>query len=125
MTDNDGIVAGGPGKDTTVTDMVLHVAYNSSFRDRAKGQNITNYEGGLLATVYELPGIETFGGNEELVLLLVSERVAEGNLGKWSTAARVVDDVGDDALEVAVPLPEVEAAEASRTLAVVSVGLED
>lgn len=125
MADNDGIVAGSPSKDTTVTDMVLNVAYNSSFGDRAKGQNITNNESGLLATVYELTGIKAFGGNEELVLLLVSEWVTERHLGKWGAAARVVDDVGDDTLKVAIPLTEVEAAEASRSLAVVGVGLED
>jgi len=125
VTDNDGIVAGSPSKDTTVTDMVLNVAYDSSFRDGAKGQNITNNESGLLAAVDELTSIKAFGGNEELVLLLVSEGMTESYLGEWGTAARVVDDVGDDTLEVAVPLPEVEAAEASRALAVVSVGLED
>ncbi|BAT75403.1 hypothetical protein VIGAN_01325700 [Vigna angularis var. angularis] len=105
--------------------MMLNVANNSSFRDRAKGQNISNYESGFLATVYELTGIKAFGSNEELVLLLVSEWVAESHLGKWGTAARVVNDVGNDTLEVAIPLPEVQAPEASRSLAVVGVGLED
>lgn len=51
--------------------------------------------------------------------------MAEGDLGERRAAARVMDDVGDHALEVAVALPEVQAPEASRALAVVRVGLED
>ncbi|GMN32291.1 hypothetical protein TIFTF001_041708, partial [Ficus carica] len=54
----------------------------------------------------------------------VAERVAEGDLGERSASAGVVDDVGDDALDVAVALAEVEGAESRRTLAVVGVGLE-
>ena len=51
--------------------------------------------------------------------------MAEGDSGKRGTATRVVDDLGDDALEVAIALAEVEAAEPGGALAVVGVGLED
>ena len=57
--------------------------------------------------------------------MLEAKRVTEGDSGEWSASTRVVDDFGDDALEVAIAFTEVEAAEASWTLAVVGVGLED
>lgn len=56
--------------------------------------------------------------------MLVPEGVAEGHLGQRRATARVVDDVGDDALEVPIALAEVEGAEAGGALAVVGVGLE-
>ncbi|MDG2870830.1 hypothetical protein P7M48_24410, partial [Vibrio parahaemolyticus] len=124
VTDNNGVVSRRPSEDAAVADMVLDVADDSSFRNGSKRQHIADNEGGLLAAVDELTGVEALGGNEELVLLLVSERVAEGDLGERRAAARVMDDVGDHALEVAVALAEVEAAEPRRTLAVVSVRLE-
>lgn len=57
--------------------------------------------------------------------MLVPERVAEGHLGQRRTTSWVVDDIGDDALEVPVALAEVERPEAGGALAVVGVGLED
>ena len=51
--------------------------------------------------------------------------MAEGDSGKRGSATRVVDDLGDDALKVAVMLAKVEVVEPSGALAVVGVGLED
>lgn len=104
--------------------MMLDVADDGTLRNRSERQNITDNEIGLLTTVDELAGINTLGGNEELLLVLESEGVAEGDASERSAAAGVVDDLGDDALEVAVALAEVEGAEAGRAFTVVGVGLE-
>ena len=48
----------------------------------------------------------------------------EGDTGKGRAASGVVDDVRDDALEVAVALAEVQAAESRGAFAVVRMGLE-
>ena len=125
MTDNNGVVSRRPSEDAAVADMVLDVADDSSFRNGSKRQHIADNEGGLLAAVDELAGVETLGGDEELVLLLVAERVAEGDLSERRATARIVDDVSDDTLQVAVALSEIQAPEAGRALAVVRVGLED
>lgn len=45
--------------------------------------------------------------------------------GQWSPAAGIVDDVPDDALDVAVPLAVVDRPEPRCALAVLRVGLED
>lgn len=125
MADNNSVIARSPGKDSTVTNMVLDVADDSSLRDRSERQHIADDQIGLLPTVDELASVDSLSGDEELVLLLVSERMAEADSGERGSATRVVDDLGDDALEVAVALAEVEAAESGGTLAVVGVGLED
>lgn len=125
MADNDGVITRSPSEDTTVTDMVLDVADNSSFGDGSEGKDVADDEGGLLTAVDELAGVDSFGGDEQLRLLLVPEWVAERDLGEWRASTGVVDDVGDNTLEVTVALAEVEAAEPGWALAVVSVGLED
>lgn len=125
MTNNNGIVPRTPSENPTISNMVFDVAHHSSFGNGSQGQHVPNDKGGLLPAVDELAGVHALGGHEELVLLLVPEGVAEGDSGKRGTATRVVDDLGDDALEVAVALAEVEAAEPGGALAVVGVGLED
>jgi len=105
--------------------MVLDVANNSSFRDRPQRQDISDHKVGLLTTVDELAGVHSLSGDEELLLVLVSEGVTEGDARKRRTTPGIVDDLGDDALGVSIALAEVEGAELSRAFAMVSVGLED
>ena len=125
VADHDGVVPRGPGEDTTVTDVVLDVADDGTLGDPAERQDVADGERGAAAAVDELARVHALGGDEELLLVLVPEGVAEGDLGERRAAARVVDDVGDDALEVPVALAEVEGAEPGGALAVVGVGLED
>jgi len=125
VADNNSIITGAPSKSAAITDMVLNVADDSSFRDGSEGQDVADNQSSFLPAEHELAGVHTFGGDKELGLLLVPEGVAEGDLGERSAAARVVDDLGDDALEVAVSLSEIEAPEPRRALAVVGVGFED
>lgn len=125
VADNDGVVTGAPSEDATIANVVFNIADDGTLGDRSDREDISDDESGLLTAVDELTGVHALGGDEELVLLLVAEGMAEGDLGEGGAAAGVVDDVGDDALEVAVALAEVEAAEAGGALAVVGVGLED
>jgi len=125
VADNNGVVTGGSGEDAAIADMVFNVADDGTLGDGSEGQDVANNEGGLLAAVDELSSVETFGGDKEFRLLLVAEGMTECNLGKWSTATGIVDNVGDHALKVAVAFAEVEAAEPGRALAVVGVGLEN
>ena len=125
MTDHNRIISRSPSEHTTIADVVLDVADDRSLGDRSQGQHVADHEVGLASTVQKLAGVHSLGSNEELLLVLVAERVAEGDAGKRRSTAGIVDDVGDDALEVAVPLAEIEAAEAGRPLAVVGVRLED
>lgn len=125
MTDNNSIITRASSEDTTVTNMVLHITNNSSFRNGPNGQNITHNKVGLFAAVDKLTRVQTFGGHEKLLLFLVPKRVSERDLRQWGPTTRVVDYVGDHAFEVAISLAEVEAAKPGWALAVVCVGFED
>lgn len=125
MADDNGIIPRRPREHPTISNMVLNVAHHGALGDGAKRKNISDHEGGFAAAVDELAGVHALGRDEELLLVLVTEGVAEGNAGKGGTATRVVDDVGDHALEIAIALAEVEAAETSGAFAVVGVGSEN
>jgi hypothetical protein len=56
---------------------------------------------------------------------LLPEGVAEGDFGERRATARIMDDISNDSLQVAISLAKVETAKACRPFAVVSVGLED
>jgi hypothetical protein len=124
VADDDGVVPGRPGEDAAVPDVVLDVADDGSLGDPPERQHVADGESGAAAAVDELARVHALGGDEELLLVLVAERVAEGDLGQRRAAAGVVDDVGDDALEVPVALAKVEGPEPGGALAVVGVGLE-
>lgn len=124
MADDDGVVAGRPGEYAAVADVVLDVADHGALGYRPDREHVADGERGAAAAVDELPRVHPLRRDEQLLLVLVPERVAERHLGERRAAAGVVDDVGDDALEVAVALAEVEGAEPRGALAVVGVGLE-
>ncbi|KAL0904985.1 hypothetical protein M5K25_027154 [Dendrobium thyrsiflorum] len=125
MADDNSIVPRRPCEYSTVSDVVLNVANDGALRDGAQRENISNHEGGFAAAVHELAGVHALSRDEELLLVLVTEGVAKGDAGKGRTATRVMDDVGDHALQISVALAEVEAAEASWALAMVGMGSEN
>jgi hypothetical protein len=125
VADNNSVIPRAPGEDPTVPSVVLNVAYHSSFGNGSERQDVSDHEIGLSPAIHELPGVHALGSDEKLVLLLVAKGVAEGDASERRSAARVVHDLRDHSLEVAVSLREVETAEASRAFAVVGVGLED
>ena len=104
--------------------MVFNIANDGTFGDGSEGKDIADHEIGLLAAEDELAGVHALGGDEELLLVLEPERVAEGDPGKRGAPTRIMHNLGDDSLEVAVALAEVQAPEPGRTLAVVGVRLE-
>ncbi|KAI8558355.1 hypothetical protein RHMOL_Rhmol04G0085200 [Rhododendron molle] len=104
--------------------MMLHVTNHPSLGNRPQRQHISHRQISLLPAEHKLARVHPFGRDEELLLVLEPERVAERDPGERGSPARVVDDLGDDALEVAVALAVVEAAEPGRALAVMGVGLE-
>ncbi|TQD91384.1 hypothetical protein C1H46_023004 [Malus baccata] len=118
-----GIEGGGDFTELAVgfIKVVLDVTDDSSLRDRSERQHIPDHQIGLLPAVDELTRVYSLGSDEKLVLLLVPKSTVEADASQQGTATRIVDDLGDDTLEVAVALVEVEALETGRTLAVVGV----
>jgi hypothetical protein len=81
VADDSGVVARGSGKGTAVANLLLDVADDGTFWALSDGENISDVEGGLLATVDEGTRVETFSGDESLFLELVFVWVAEDNAG--------------------------------------------
>jgi len=119
-----GVVAAGPGELAAVTSLLLEVADDGSLGHVTNGHHITNGQLRLLAAVHELSGVHTFGGNEELLLDLVSVGITEVDDSKRSATAGVVDDVTDDTLDVSVSLGIVHSSQAGLPLPVLGVGRE-
>jgi len=123
---NDGrVVAGGTGERTTVTDLLLNVADDGTFRALREGENVADGESGLLASVDERASVEALSGDESLRTELVAVRVTEDDAGEGGTTTSVVNDLLNDATDVAVALSKVEDTETRRRLVVVGVRTED
>lgn len=85
VADDGGVVTRGTGNGSTVTDALLDVADDGSLRARAKGEDVADAEGGLLAAVDEGAGGHALGRDEGLLAELVAVRVTEDDLGEGST----------------------------------------
>lgn len=107
VTDDNSIIPRSSCKNTTITNMVLNITNHSSFRDGSKGKNIAHHEISLLTTEDELPSVHTLSSNEELLLVLVPEGVTEGDASKWGPTTWVVDNLGDNTLQVPIAFTEV------------------
>lgn len=125
VSDDDGVVTRSPRERTTVTDLLLDVADDCTFGDRAEWEDVSDVERGLLARVDELTSVDSLVGNKSLFAQLELVGVAEDDLGERSTATGVVNDLLDDSTNVSVALGEVESAQLSSTLAQAGVRGED
>jgi len=108
VSDDCSVGSGRPGERTTVANLLLNAANDRSFGELAHGQNISNIESSLLATVDEGTGVKTFCGNKGLLTEFVTVRIAEDDAGKRCATARVMDDLLDNAANVAIPLGKIE-----------------
>ena len=124
MTDNNSVIPRSSGKSTAITDMMFDIANDSTLGNGSQRQDITDHKIGLLPTENELTGIHTLCSYEQLLLMLVTERVPECHPGKRSSTTRVMDNLGDHAFQIPISLAEIEAPESGGSFAVVSVGLE-
>jgi hypothetical protein len=125
VADDGDVVAGGTAQGATVTNFLLHVRDDGTFRHGAEGKDIADGKGSLLASVDELTRVHALIGDEGLGDLLVLVRVAENNLGEGSTAAGIVNDLADYTSEVAMAFGVVEVAELGGGLVQARVGRED
>lgn len=102
MTNDGHIIPRRPSQNTTIALLFLHIRYNSTLGHRAKRQNIPNRESRVLSSIDELASVHTLVGDESLGVEFKAVRVTKLDFGQGGAAARVVDDVFDDASEVAV-----------------------
>lgn len=123
--DDDSVVAGAAGEGSTVPGLLLNVADDGTLGHLADGAHVSNVQGGLLAAVDVLASVQALGGNEQLLVLLVADGVAELHLGQRGTTSRVVDDLGHHTPDVAGALGGIEGAKLGSPLPVSVVRFED
>ena len=79
----------------------------------------------FVSAVNELTGVHALSGNEEFLLELVLVGVSERHTGERSTSSRIVDDLSDNTLNIALLLGVVEGSVLSGALAGSGDGLEN
>lgn len=112
MSDNNSVITGSSSTDTAITDVVLDVADNGTHGNGWEGKHIPDHEIGLLTTLQELAGVQTLGGDEELLLVL------EPKGCRKVTFASGAPRPGSWMMPVTTPapLPEVEGPEPCRAI---------
>ena len=80
---------------------------------------------GLLSAVDELAGVHALSGDEQLLADLVAVGIAEVDDGEGSATAGIVDDVPDDALDVAITFGVVDGPELGSALPALGARRED
>merc|ERR1719215_2025454 len=106
--DNSGVVAGGSGNLSSVTQLLLQVTDNSTLGHLSNGKNVTDGKLSFLSTVDELSNVHTFGSNHELLVPLQPVGISELDNSEGSTTTRVVDDILYNTLDIAMSLSIVE-----------------
>ena len=86
VANDGGVVARGTGERSTVTNLLLDVADNGTFRALGDGEDVADVEGGLLAAVDERAGRDTLSSDEGLLAELVAVRVTEDDGGEGGAA---------------------------------------
>jgi hypothetical protein len=85
MSNDGGIVSGSAGEGATVTDLLLDIADDSTFRALGNWEDIANGKIGLFATVDEGTSVETLGSDESFFAKLVAVGITENDPSKGGT----------------------------------------
>ncbi len=107
-----------------ITDLVLEIAHNRALGHLANGEHVADSELRLLSAVNKLTSVHALSSNEQLLLQTVLVHVPELYDSERCTTTRIVDDLLDHTLHIAVALGEVEGAKTSRAFPVLCVRLE-
>mmetsp|Transcript_7540 Transcript_7540/g.13140 ORF Transcript_7540/g.13140 Transcript_7540/m.13140 type:complete len:272 (-) Transcript_7540:8-823(-) len=104
------------GKTTTICCLLLTHGDHGSLRHLGQRQHVPDRQLSLGATVHELSSVTSFHCHPQFLLQLVAVRVMEDHLTQGSTTTRIVQDLLDQALDVALALDIVHCAQLHSTL---------
>jgi len=125
VTHDGAASSGGTSDSTTVSVLVFDHADDGTFGALSDGQAVADGELGGGTAVDVLALRQTFDSDHNFLVDAILVLVAEVNRGKRGTTTRVVDDVADDALDVAVTFGEIDGTQAGGTLATLGLRAED
>merc|ERR1719427_593887 len=123
--DDGGVVAGSSGQFAAISQLLLQLADDGSLRHGADGHHVADGQRRLLAAVDELTRVHALDGDERLLALLKFVGISKLDDGQRRAASGVVNDVFDDAFDVAVAFCVVGGAEASGAFSMFVVRCED
>ena len=95
VTNDNDIVARCSAQSTAVTHFLLDIGNNGSFRHGTEWENITDCQVCPFTGIDELACVHSLVGDEGFGAELIAVRIAEGDFGKGSASARVMDDFLD------------------------------
>merc|ERR1719489_156046 len=123
--DDGGVVAGSSGQFAAISQLLLQLADDGSLRHGADGHHVADGQRRLLAAVDELTRVHALDGDERLLALLKFVGISKLDDGQRCAASGVVNDVFDDAFDVAVAFGVVGSAEAGGAFSMFVVRRED
>merc|ERR1711962_367473 len=123
--DDGGVVAGSSGQFAAISQLLLQLADDGSLRHGADGHHVADGQRRLLAAVDELTRVHALDGDERLLALLKFVGISKLDDGQGCAASGVVNDVFDDAFDVAVAFGVVGSAEAGGAFSMFVVRRED
>merc|ERR1719435_665668 len=123
--DDGGVVAGSSGQFAAISQLFLQLADDGSLRHGADGHHVADGQRRLLAAVDELARVHALHGDERLLALLKFVGISKLDDGQRCAASGVVNDVFDDAFDVAVAFGVVGSAEAGGAFSMFVVRRED
>merc|ERR1719489_282170 len=123
--DDGGVVAGSSGQFAAISQLLLQLANDGSLRHGADGHHVADGQRRLLAAVDELARVHALHGDERLLALLEFVWISKLDDGQRCAASGVVNDVFDDAFDVAVAFGVVGSAEAGGAFSMFVVRRED
>jgi len=125
VADDSDVVAAGASKSTTVSNLLLNVGYDGTFRDGSEREDVANSQSCILAGVDELSRVHALVRNEGLCSQLVAVWVSEDDFAEWCASAGIVENLLHYTANIAMSLSEVENSELRRRLIKTSVRGED
>merc|ERR1719431_369548 len=123
--DDGGVVAGSSGQFAAISQLFLQLADDGSLRHGADGHHVADGQRRLLAAVDELTRVHALHGDERLLALLKFVGISKLDDGQRRATSGVVNDVFDDAFDVAVAFGVVGSAEAGGAFTMFVVRRED
>merc|ERR1719244_1302551 len=123
--DDGGVVSGSSGQFAAISQLLLQLADDGSLRHGADGHHVADGQRRLLAAVDELTRVHALDGDERLLALLKFVGISKLDDGQRCAASGVVNDVLDDAFDVAVAFGVVGSAEAGGAFSMFVVRRED
>ena len=122
MPNNRDIVPARPAQRPTIPGLLLDIRHDRPFRHTPQRQHIPDRQGRILPSIDELTRVHALVRDEGLGPVLEFVGVAEDDFGERGAAAGVVDDLLDDATDVAVAFAVVEGAELGGCLVEAGMG---